>query len=220
MPVFDRRIAISDEAGESKRPPAVVSSSTTVQDAESEVTDIGLFVPPEAVGLFVSVGPDGEEPATAPVQGVQSVELRSLEGDERLAPQENIHGRVIFVVETPRAGWWRAIVRHAKGSSFVVRATAISRDAIEVVRRQWPKWRCTGCKEGLSALVEVAAVYIAGLLTGTAIATFPALSVAGLALRFHLPEKVIEYILKRVMDVSLDALIDGACMQMELCPAP
>ncbi|HTM04959.1 MAG TPA: hypothetical protein VL173_15730 [Vicinamibacterales bacterium] len=177
------------------------------------------MVPPESTKLFVAVGVDGGRPAAEPPEGVESVQLLGPDGESHpaLVPEANIYGRMIFVIDNPRPGRWRAVVRHAKNSRFVIRATAMTEHAIEAIKARWPRWRCTGCKEGFQGAVAAAASCAAGMLVGM---TLPAaLTIGGLAAHFRVPERVMDYIIKRVSDVSLDRLIEEVCEQMEMCPA-
>jgi hypothetical protein len=194
----------------------VWSSSAIVTEEQEGVQEIPLNVQPEASHLFVAVGGDGDKLGVAEPTGVTHVEL--LDPDNRsvqpVAPEGGVYGRLIFAVEAPRQGLWRAVVRHTKNSAFVVRACALRDRAMEEIRARWPTIACGGCKECFQAVIAAAVFYIAGAIAGVAA---PTALIGVVAARFRLPERVVEHILKRMFDVSLDRLIEEACVRMEMC---
>jgi hypothetical protein len=160
-------------------------------------------------------GPENKPGNIAPA-GVLEVRLEHEEGGPvaPLAP-DNAYGRVLFVVDDPRPGRWRVIVRHARDSSFVVRAVAMRDRAVEYIREKWPSIRCTACKESLNASVALAV----GILSGGAAGVFAGSTLAYLVGRTRLPEHVIKYLMERMFDTSIDRLVEGACERMQMCAA-
>ena len=217
MALSDTRYSFRDNE-DPESVPDIRSSATAIRAEREGEARVPVFVQAEASHLVVVAGPDGDQPAGAPPRGVTSVELRDPDGVPvtPIAPDAGVYGQMIFVVENPRQGIWSAVVRYTADSNFVIRATALRERAMERLRSAWPKLACTGCKEGLHAAVAAAAFYVAGMIAGAA--GLPALAIGALASRFRLPERIIEHLLKRVADVSLDRLIEEACVEMGFCP--
>jgi hypothetical protein len=211
MGVFDKRSFIADnERGRATT--LVWTSSTTVIEEQEGVHKIPLDVQPEASHLFVAVGGDGDRPAVAEPSGVTHVELLDPTGQSfpAVAPEGGVYGRLIFAVEAPRQGRWQAVVRYTENSAFVVRACAFRDRAMEEIRARWPTIRCSVCKESFQVVIAAAVIYIAG-------ASAPVTLIGLVAAKFRLPERVIEHILARMFDVSLDRLVEEACVLMEMC---
>lgn len=165
---------------------------------------------------MVAVGGPENAPAAEPPRGVTDVRLEPVEG-EPAAPvaSDNSGGRVLFVVDNPKPGRWRVIVRHVKESAFVVRAVAMRDSALDYVREKWPTLRCGACKEGLHAAVAVAVGLLTNAVSGGAAMT--ATTIAWIADRTRLPNYVIDHILQRMFGTTIDTLVDEVCERMQLC---
>jgi hypothetical protein len=196
--------------------PEIVSVKTVVTADEDGRRDMPIPVQAEAAQLLVSVGPADEGRPSNPLNA--TVDMTLVGPDERpITPLARLgnYGSVIFVVENPRPGRWRAMFRYAAKSSFVVRAVSMTKHAREALERALPRVKCTGCREGLEAAIAAAVVYLGGLVMGAAVPVVPAAAVAQV---FSLPEKLIDYLLTRVKDASMETLIQEACVFMRLCP--
>jgi hypothetical protein len=215
MGVFDKRSFIAENEQEWATS-LVWASSTTASEEREGVQAIPVNVQAEASHLFVAVGGAGDTFAVTEPSGVTHVELLDPDGQsvQAVAPEVGVYGRFIFIVEAPRQGLWQALVRHTKDSAFVVRACALRDGAIEEIRARWPKIACSGCKECFQAVIAAAVFFIAGAIAGVAT---PTALIGVVAARFRLPERVVEHIIKRMFDVSLDRLIEEACVRMEMC---
>lgn len=193
-----------------------ISSSTAIVEREQGEREIPIDVAEDATNLLLAVSANGDQPSGSRPAGLIGVQLYDPEGNKvsPLAPDE-AYGRIIFSVKAPKPGRWRAIVNYAKNSSFVVHASALSDRAMDYLRHHGPAIACTGCKECLQAAIAVAVAYLAGMAAAAAGVT--AVAVKTLALRTGLSEQVISYIAGRLLGCSLDQLVEGACIRMQMC---
>ncbi len=216
MGTVNKRTTIHDDGQPTTDNVIIASSTTSVDEKEEGVSEIPVFVPPGSGSLLVAVTGPENAPAAEPPRGVTEVTLVAEEGGVAVpvAP-DNAKGGAVYVVDNPKPGRWRVIVRHVKESAFVVRAVAMRDSALEYVREKWPTLRCGACKEGLQAAVAIAVGLLTNAVTGGA--ALAATSIAFIAERTRLPNYIIDYILKRMFGTTIDTLVEEVCERMEMC---
>jgi hypothetical protein len=217
MASVTRRFSFTSSDDPDASPDIESVRNVVTSSGESGRAIIEVPVRQDTARLVVSVGPPGDRRAGEAVDGQVDISLLAPRGQQsEPMVRFGLHGSVIFAVQRPRPGRWRVMFRYARRSSFVVRVVTMSQNALDGLRQALPGLRCSGCKEGLQVIAALA-IYIGGrIMGGTADQMLPA---AALALMFGVSQRVVEHILRRVTDVSLDTLISEVCDLMGMCPA-
>lgn len=204
--------------GEIDNPESVIasqSSKTIVEDRDG-TTELVVDVPPATAKLFVVMTAAGES-AAGELPKDARVDLVDPDGrpaQSALPPDAGMRGHVV-VVDNPRPGRWRALVRYVKNSAVVVRACAMKDYALAEIKEKWPALACGGCKEVLLFAVAGVIAYVG--TASVAAAGAPAAVIAIASSKFGLPEFVVKHILERMWGESLERLTHQACGLIQMC---
>lgn len=215
MAILETRSRILGDTGNPESEIASQSSKTILEDTDG-TTELAIDVPPATAKLIVVMSPAGETAAGEIPKGAQ-VDLVDPDGQAApsdLPPGASPAGQVI-VVDKPRPGRWRAVVRYVKNSPVVVRACAMKDYALAQIKEKWPTLACGGCKEFL--LVAVAGVIVHVSAASAAAAGVPAAVIAAVSGKFGLPEFIVKHILDRMWGESLDRLTHEVCGMLGMC---
>jgi hypothetical protein len=215
MAILETRSRILGEIGNSESQIASTSSKTILEDADG-TTEMAIDVPPATSKLFVVMSAAGDT-AAGEVPKAARVDLLDPDGQaaqSALPPDVSAAGQVI-VVDNPRPGRWRAVVRYVKNSAVVVQACSMRDYALAQIKEQWPALACGGCKELL--LVAVAGIIVYAGAASAAAAGAPAAVIAIASAKFGLPEFVVKHILDRMWGESLERLTQQVCGLLRMC---
>jgi hypothetical protein len=215
MAILETRSRILGENDDPERVIASQSSKTILEDTDG-TTEMAVDVPPASAKLFVVMSAAGETAAGELPKGAR-VDLVDPEGQtaQSALPSEVSTGGQVIVVDNPRPGRWRALVRYVKNSAVVVRACSMKDYALAEIKEKWPALACGGCKEVLLVAVAGAVVYVGAASAAAAGAPAAVISIA--SARFGLPEFVVKHILERMWGESLERLTHEACGLLRMC---
>jgi hypothetical protein len=215
MAILETRSRILADISNPESQIASMSSKTILEDADG-TTEMAIDVPPATSKLFVVMSAAGE---TAAGEFPKDARVDLVDPDGQAAqsavpPDVSTAGQVI-VVDNPRAGRWRAVVRYVKNSAVVVGACSMKDYALAEIKEKWPNLACSGCKEVLLFVVAGVVVYVGAASAAAAGASAAVIAVA--SGKFGLPEFVVKHILDRMWGESLDRLTQQVCGLLRMC---
>ena len=215
MAILDRRSRILGEIDNPESAIASVSTRTIVESTDG-TTEIAIDVPPATAKLFVVMSAAGES-AAGEVPKDARVDLVDPDGQpaQSALPSDADTGGHVVVVDNPRPGRWRALVRYVSNSAVVVRACAMKDYALAQIKEKWPALACGGCQELLLVAVAGVVVYVGA--ASAAAAGAPAAVIAVASAKFGLPEFVVKHILERMWGESLERLTHQVCVLIQVC---